>query len=153
MAANRADLAAGTIDAFQTFQPFAEWAINDGGKVLYAAANRGPTAYTSFYTTATLIDRNRESFRAMSVACQKSVGAVLDEGGAVVAMELKHYFPSVPQEVLAASIDRYVTLGFYNRTGELSRSGFERLRQSMLSSGFITRGAEYEACVDNTLIA
>ena len=84
MAENRADLAAGTIDAFQTFQPFAEWAINDGGKLLYAAANRGPTAYTSFYTTATLIDRNRDSFRAMSVACQKSVGAVLDEGGAVV---------------------------------------------------------------------
>jgi len=152
MAANEAAVLAGDLDAFQTFQPFAERAVQAGCDILYAAATRGPTAYTSFYTTRKLAASRREDFRAMSAACQRAVRSVKEEGGAGIAPVLEGYFPDVGRELLAAAIDRYVGLDLYNPTGELARAGFARLRESMLGAGFISRGADYEACVDNTLI-
>ena len=152
MAENEAAMLAGDLDAFQAFQPFAERAVQAGGDILYAAATRGPTAYTSFYTTRQLAAARREDFTAMSGACQRAVRAVREEGGAGVAPVLERYFPDVGHDVLAAAIDRYVSLDLYNPTGELSRAGFARLRESMLGAGFIARGADYDTCVDNTLL-
>ena len=57
MAENTAALRAGSIDAAQLFQPFAEELIASGvGHVWYAAADRGLTAYTALVTRRPLLD-------------------------------------------------------------------------------------------------
>src|ERR1700731_2037680 len=54
MAENVAALSRGEFDVVQIFQPFVEDLIAAGdGHIWYAAATRGPTSYTSFYTRRT----------------------------------------------------------------------------------------------------
>ncbi|MCB1744784.1 MAG: ABC transporter substrate-binding protein [Gammaproteobacteria bacterium] len=152
MADNLAAALAGELDVFQAFQPYVEQAVQAGLEVLVASADRGPTAYTSFYTRRDKLPTRREAFRAMTRAMARSVAAVYTDDPMYTARTLEPYFPDHDVKLIAACIDRYRDRQIYNRTGELPRAGFERLRQSMLSTGFIRTGASYETCVDNTLM-
>src|SRR6202012_4904818 len=60
MAENAAALRAGTLDAVQVFQPYAEDLLSSGaGHLWYAAANRGLTAYTTLVTRRSVLDQKR----------------------------------------------------------------------------------------------
>ena len=52
---------------------------------------------------------------------------------------------------LAKALDRYKTLGVWGKNPRLPRSGYERLRTSLVSGGFVKTGTPYETAVDNTL--
>jgi NitT/TauT family transport system substrate-binding protein len=152
MAANEAALAGGELDAFQAFQPFAERSARaPGTEVLYAAADRGPTAYTCFYTTRETLERRRDDFRRLAAAARRAVRAVYAEGGDRVAPTLQRFFPDEPSDLLAAALDRYLVHRIYNPSGVLPEAGFERLRRSMITAGFIERGGAFADCVDNAL--
>ena len=153
MAQNESALAANDLDAFQVFQPFAERAARAvGAEVIYAAAERGPTAYTSFYTTNEIMARRRDDFRAMVSACKRAVATVYAEGGAGVAPTLQRFFPAESARLLTDAANRYMAHRLYNPTGVMSEQGFERLKFSMISAGFIEHGAAFTNCVDNSLV-
>ena len=153
MAQNEAALAAGNLDVFQAFQPFAERAARAAGaEVIYAAAERGPTAYTSFYTTNEVMMGRRDEFRALAAACKRAVTTVYEEGGAGVASTLQRFFPTESAPLLTEAVNRYAAHRLYNPTGALSEQGFERLRFSMISAGFIQHSAAFVNCVDNSLV-
>ncbi len=153
IAQNEAALAAGHLDAFQAFQPFAERAARVAGvEMIHAAAERGPTAYTSFYTTNEVMARRCDDFRSMAAACKRAVATVYEEGGAGVAPTLQRFFPAESAPLLTEAVNRYIVHRLYNPTGALSEQGFERLRFSMISAGFIQHGAAFANCVDNSLV-
>src|SRR5438093_8656101 len=61
MAENIEAFQRGEVDVVQLFQPLAEELIVAGtGHLWYAAADRGPGSYTSFYARPSLIDAKRE---------------------------------------------------------------------------------------------
>ena len=120
--------------------------------MIYTAADRGPTAYTCFYTTAGAVARRREDFRAMAAACKRAVAAVYAEGSAGALPTLTRFFPNEPPALLSAAVDRYIAHKLYNPTGALPEQGFERLKRSMITVGFIRKGAAFSDCVDNSLV-
>lgn len=153
MGENESALARGDLDVFQAFQPFAERAAQrSDANVIYAGAARGPTLYTTFYTTRQAVEQHREALRAMARACRRAVRALYDEGGVGAVPALAHYFPDLPEALLRASVDRYLSVGLYSPTGTISEAGFEQLKRSMLSAGFIRSGASFLSCVDNSLV-
>ncbi|MGE0726137.1 MAG: ABC transporter substrate-binding protein [Alphaproteobacteria bacterium] len=147
MAENEAALASGEIDAFQAFQPFAERAVAAGAEVLYAAASRGPTAYTTFYGLRSRIMADRRAFEAMAAAMGEAVAEVYRAPGIDTARAIAGYFPDLPPALAGAAIDRYRALRLYSPGGAVSRAGFDRLRTSMIASGYIARGVDYDRCV------
>ena len=153
MGENLEAVKSGEIDVFQAFEPYVEQAIGSACKILLAGADRGPTAYTCFYTRRDKIETRRDEFRAMTRALTRSVGAIYADDGLVSAATLAPFFPDLAPALIAACINRYRILRIYNPTGELAKAGFERLRQSMRSSGFITEGTSFENCVDNSLVS
>ena len=58
---------------------------------------------------------------------------------------------SLARGVLAASIARYKEQLIWGCDPILPADGFYRLQRGLVSSGFIRRAVDYEACVDNTL--
>jgi len=67
MAENAAALCAGTLEAAQLFQPYAEELVAAGaGHVWYAAATRGLTAYTTLVTRRGTLERRREELLMMA---------------------------------------------------------------------------------------
>lgn len=152
MAENCAALRAGRLDVVQVFEPFASTLLAEGaGHVWYAAAARGPTSYTCFYARRAVLRDKRDEFLRMVRAIHATQRWLGDASGAEIAATVAGYFPDVPASLLAASYDRYKTLGIWGRDPILPRAGYERLRTSLVSGGFVAPGAPFEQAVDNSL--
>ena len=152
MAQNVAALRAGTVDAVQVFQPYAEDLLASGdGHLWYAAANRGLTAYTTLVTRRAVLDRKRDELLRMVRAMARTLRWIGATPGAEIQHVLASYFPDVPAGIFAAAIDRYRALGLYGPDPVTRREGFDRLAAAMRSGGVLHRDIPFEDCVDNSL--
>lgn len=149
MVENAAALRAGEIDVAQLYQPYAEELVRDGAHIWYAAATRGPTAYTSLYTTRRRFESEPETIAAMVRGLYRTLKWLKAAPPERASEAIAGYFPTIAHDLLTACIARYQTLQVWNQTPILSRDGFERLKASCLSGGLITRDTPYDTCVDN----
>ena len=152
MADNVAALRRGELDVVQVFEPFVATLLADGaGHVWYAAANRGPTSYTTFYARRGLLSARRDELHRMVRAIHRTQQWVSNASGEAIADTIAGYFPDVPQTILAASCARYKSLAIWAPDPRLPRAGYDRLRASLVSGGFVSPGTPYELAVDNSL--
>jgi len=148
MADNLAALAAEKISSAQFFEPYVSMAQMQGtGTVVYAAASRGPTAYTTFLSTEQSIQRNRDAFIGMTDAIEGIREWINSASPTEIVKVIKDFYPHVNADVMAMSMARYQRLGLWTCERKVSETGFKRLRQSMLHSGFISSEPSYESCV------
>jgi len=149
---NFSALCDGRLDVVQVFEPFASMALQQGaGNILYAASTRGPTAYTGFIATRAGIARHRAAFVAMTRAIRRMQGWLAANGGEALAAVTAPYYADIPHAVLADSLRRYGDAGIWATDTEMSREGFSRLAESLVSGGFLSRMPNYEDCVDQSL--
>jgi len=152
MAENVAALRRGEFDVVQLFEPFAEELIAAGhGHLWYAAAARGPTAYTSFYTPRTTLTPRREELKKLVRGLYRTQKWLHASPPEAIAEVIQPFFPAVPAALLRAAIARYLELGIWGRNPILPRAGYERLRAGLLSARFVKQAAPFEQAVDNTL--
>jgi NitT/TauT family transport system substrate-binding protein len=152
MQENVAALRRGEIDVVQVFEPFAAALLADGaGHVWYVQARRGPTSYTTFYARRSLLDARRDELRRMVRAIHRTQKWVAATDGVAIAAEIAGYFTDVPTPILADACARYKTLGIWSDDPRLPRAGYDRLRASLVSGGFVSPGTPYELAVDNSL--
>jgi NitT/TauT family transport system substrate-binding protein len=152
MADNVAALRRGEVDVVQVFEPFASALLAEGaGHVWYAQASRGPTSYTTFYGRRGLLDTRRDELHRMVRAIHRTQKWVAGAGGDAIANAIAPYFPDLPAGILAASCARYKALGIWGGDPRLPRAGYDRLRASLVSGGFVSPGTDFEVAVDNSL--
>jgi NitT/TauT family transport system substrate-binding protein len=151
MAENAAALLRGELDVVQLFQPYAEQLLRDGAHLWHAQASRGHTAYTCFYTRAATLRTRRSELSAMVRAIYRTQKFIATASGEVIAESMGKYFPAVSASLLAAAYTRYQALHIWGRDPLLPRAGYDRLRESLLSGGFIRVGKSFEQAVDNSL--
>ena len=152
MAENCAALARGDLDVAQVFEPFVSEAVSGGGAhVWYAAATRGPTSYTTFYARRGTLTERRDELIRMVRAIWRTQQWVAAATGADIADAIAGYFPAVPLAILTAACDRYQALGIWGLDPVLPRAGYDRLRASLVSGGFVQPGTPFEVAVDNSL--
>ena len=152
MADNCAALEAGGLDVVQVFEPFVSTLVAAGtGHVWYAAASRGPTSYTTFYARRGVLADRRDELSRMVRAIYRTQQWVAGVEGAAIAATVAPYFPAVPAAILAAACTRYKALEIWGATPILPRAGYDRLRDSLVSGGFVHPGTPFEVAVDNSL--
>ena len=152
MADNCTALQRGVLDAVQVFEPYASMLLAEGsGHIWYAAANRGPTSYTTFYARRGLLTARRAELSRMVRAIAKTQRWVSQASGAQIASEIAPYFPDVPATTLETSCERYLALGIWSRSPVMPRTGYDRLLSSLVSGGFVSTGTPFEVAVDNSL--
>ena len=152
MALNVAALKVGEVDVIQVFEPFPSLLLAEGGgQVWYAAANRGPTSYTTFYARRGLLAARRDELMRMTRAIHRTEKWVARANGREIAQAIAGYFADIPAAILEAACTRYQALGIWSDTPVLPRAGYDRLRESLVSGGFVSPGATFETAVDNTL--
>ena len=152
MADNVSALHTGALDVVQVFEPFASMLESDGaGHVWYAAASRGPTSYTTFYARRGTLRDRRDELQRMVRAIAATLRWVAEADGAAIADAIAPYFPDVPAPVLSAACARYKALGVWGRDPVLPRTGYDRLRSSLVSGGFVHPGTPFDVAVDNSL--
>jgi NitT/TauT family transport system substrate-binding protein len=149
MAENLAALRDGQLDVVQLFEPYVSMALDEGaGDILYVASGRGPTVYTTFIATRDGIARHRAAFTAMTRAIGRMQSWLLEHSADEFADVVAPFFPEIPHDVLATSLGRYRRAGIWSRTPDISRQGFARLAESLLSGRFLVRRPSYEECVE-----
>jgi NitT/TauT family transport system substrate-binding protein len=152
MADNAAALRRGALDVVQLFEPFAEELIAaDEGHLWYAAATRGPTAYTSFYTRRSVLAARREEFKNLVRGLYRTQKWLHAQPPEALADAVQSFFPNVPPALLRAAVARYRTLGIWGRDPILSRAGYDRLKAGLVSGHFVRQGAPFDQAVDNSL--
>lgn len=150
MSDNLAALRTGAIDVVQLFQPLAEALIEEGsGHLWYAAANRGPCSYTTFYARRGVLAAKRDEFHRLVRGLYRTQKWLHAQPAEVLARVVQRYFTDVPPAQLTAALARYKALGIWGRTPVLPRDGYERLKDGLVSGGFVT-GTPYEVAVDNS---
>jgi NitT/TauT family transport system substrate-binding protein len=152
MADNVAGLRRGDLDVVQVFEPFAAMLlVEDVGHLWYAQASRGPTSYTTFYARRALLDQRRDELLRMVRAIYRTQKWLAAVDGEAIAAAITGYFADVPAAMRADACKRYKSLGIWGRDPRLPRVGYDRLRASLVSGGFVSSGAPYELAVDNSL--
>jgi NitT/TauT family transport system substrate-binding protein len=149
MAENAAALRDGEVDVIQVFMPIAESLVESGaGHILYAAAERGPTAYTSLNTTRQFAETHPDVLFAMCRAMYRTQKWIAAHDGRALAEAIGSWLPDVPPKTLAAAYDRYLKLGLWNTNPIQSRQGLEWLRDAGLGGGYLTSPHAYENVVE-----
>jgi NitT/TauT family transport system substrate-binding protein len=152
MAENLNALGEGRIEAAQFFEPFVEEALTSGrGHLWYAASTRGRTTYTAFVTTRDRLVGDTEPLLPMVRAIRRSQQWIHARSAPEIAAAIISFFPALDLGVLAAALARYQAQSVWGHDPVLPEDGFDRLRRSLVSGGFIRRPTEYAACVDNGL--
>ncbi len=149
MPENVAALRAGEVEVIQVFQPFVEQVLEDNaGHIWYAAANRGPAAYTSFYTSREMVEREPETLLRMTRAMYRTQRWIAAHNGEELAACVASYFPDLPRVTLTSALTRYLALNLWNSTPILAPQGYAWLQAACLSGGLIQQGFPYEHSVD-----
>jgi NitT/TauT family transport system substrate-binding protein len=152
MSRNVEALRAGEVDVIQVFEPYPSLLLADGAAyVWYEAARRGPTSYTTFYTRRGTLTKRRGELTGMVRAMAKIGTWVSNASGAEIAAAIEPYFSDVPRPILEAACTRYKALGIWGADPILPRAGYDRLRDGLISGGFVSPGATFETAVDNSL--
>src|SRR5882762_509688 len=152
MTENLLALREGRVDAAQLFEPVVEEALASGaGHLWHAASARGRTTYTAFVTTRDRLVRDAEPLLRMVRAVHRTQQWIHTCSAAELAATVSPFFPALDSGVLTGAIARYQAQGVWGRDPVLPKDGFDRLRNSLVSSEFIRRPASYAACVDNRL--
>lgn len=152
MAANLAALEADEIDAIQVFEPFPSLLLAEGrAHVWYTAADRGPTSYTTFYTRRGTLAARRDELARMVRAIHRTQKWVAGADGAAIAAAIAGYFPDVSPTILATACARYQQARIWGDTPVLPREGYDRLRDGLVSGGFVDPGTPFDIAVDNSL--
>lgn len=150
MAENAEALREGRVDAIQVFEPFVEELLYEGaGHVWYAAARRGPTSYTTLYTSRRFAEANGDALTALAGGVMEALDWLHGHGAEALAERLQGYFPALDPARLAGALARYKANGVWGRDPVLPLEGFVRLKGALISGGFIARDIPFEACVDN----
>jgi NitT/TauT family transport system substrate-binding protein len=148
---NIAALRRGDVDVVQLFEPYVAELVEDGFHVWYAAADRGPCAYTAFYTRRGTIERKRPELYAMVRAIYRTQKWIETAAAAAIAAAMASYFPDVPAPRLEAVCARYKAAGIWGRDPVLRRAGYDRLLAGVVSGGFLKSATPFEQAVDNSL--
>ena len=152
IADNAAALRRGELDVVQLFEPFAEELIAAGeGHLWYAAATRGPTAYTSFYARRSVLAARRDEMKRLVRGLYRTQKWVHTKPPEALADAVQSFFPSVPPTLLRAAVARYRALGIWGHDPILPRAGYDRLKAGLVSGHFVKQGAPFEQAVDNSL--
>ncbi len=152
MARNVEALRAGEVDVIQVFEPFPSLLLSQGAAhVWYEAAHRGPTSYTTFYARRGTLAARRDELLRMVRAIGRTEKWVARATGAEIAQAIAAYFTDLSPAILEAACTRYKTLGIWSDTPILPRAGYDRLRDGLVSGGFVSPGAPFETAVDNAL--
>jgi NitT/TauT family transport system substrate-binding protein len=152
MVENMAALKAGKVDVIQVFEPFPSLLLADkAAHVWYEAAKRGVTSYTTFYARRGTIATRRDELLKMVRAIATTETWVAQASGPQIAGTIADYFKDLPRPILDAACTRYKSLGIWNATPILPRESYDRLRDSLVSGGFVSPGTPFETAVDNSL--
>ncbi|HEV7266168.1 MAG TPA: ABC transporter substrate-binding protein [Falsiroseomonas sp.] len=141
----------GRVDAVLLFEPHAATLEEDGAAVWYAAAARGPTAYSALYAVVPRIAAKRAAFGNTVRGLGDALTWLHAASEEALAATLAPRFADVAPHRLQRAVARYRQLGLWAESTRLPPEALDRLAASMISAGAMTHHPGYAACIETEL--
>ncbi|MGI9422103.1 MAG: ABC transporter substrate-binding protein, partial [Hyphomicrobiaceae bacterium] len=151
MAENVERLRDGTVDVIQVFQPYADQAVQVGyGHIWHRFSVRGDIGFTSFYTTRSFIENERETCTILVKGIERALRRLQRQSAQVTAERIASFFPNLDVATLARIITGYRKANLWALEPTLPVTAIVRLKAALLSGGLISRDIPYNSFVDNS---
>lgn len=150
MGEGAAALRAGDVDAVLLFEPHGSALEDAGAKVWYAAASRGPTAYSALYAVAPRIAEKHAAFAQVVLGLGDALRWLHGASDSELAETLAPRFADLGAGLLERSVARYRRLGLWVETTTVPPDALDRLADSMVSAGAMTHHPGYASCIETS---
>ncbi len=142
-----------TIDYCTMFEPTASDFVSAGKGYIVASVGEaaGDVPYTAFSASKSYIQNNRETVKKFLACVVKGYEFILGNDSITVARALAPSFTGESETLMAASIERYLSINTWCSTPAMSETAFNRLQEIMENSGNLSGRADFSVAVDNTI--
>ncbi len=139
----------GTGDYVALFEPTASMLEKENaGKIVSSIGEEtGLIAYTAYFTSKSIINKNPELIQKFTNACYKGQLWVKNHTAEEIAKEIKSFFPDTEDDILVTVVNRYKEIGAFCDNPITSPEAFELLQNVMQSAGELDKKVEYDRIV------
>ncbi len=139
----------GGADYLQVPNPFAVQLMREGAGHLAATLGMesGYVCYSSFAVTPAYLADNPDTVQAFVNGYARAQRWVADSPAEAVAARIAGIFPEYEREVLAEGVQRYQDAGVWATDPVITRHGFDRMRDALMSGGLVRGAHPYESIV------
>ncbi len=142
-----------SIDYCTMFEPTASDFERLGKGYIVASVGEasGDVPYTAFSASKSYISENRELVKTFLSCIIKGYEFIKNNDSMEVARALEASFPGNSLELMASSVERYLSIDAWCHTPVMSESSFDRLQDIMENSGNLDSRADFSLAVDNSI--
>jgi NitT/TauT family transport system substrate-binding protein len=139
----------GTGDYVALFEPTASMLEKENaGKIVSSIGEEsGLMAYTAYFTSKSVIDKNPKMIQKFTNAFYKGQLWVQSHTAEEIAKEIKSFFPDTEDDILIAVVNRYKEIGAWCDNPITSPESFELLQDVIQSAGQLDKRVEYDKIV------
>ena len=139
----------GGADYLQVPNPFAVQLMREGSGHLAATLGNesGYVCYSSFAVTPAYLAENGDTAQAFVNGYARAQRWVAENPAEAVADRIAGVFPEYERDVLAEGVQRYKDAGVWATDPTITRHGFDRMRDALISGGLVREAHPYESIV------
>lgn len=139
----------GTGDYVALFEPTASMLEKENaGKIVSSIGEEGGLiAYTAYFTSKSVIDKNPELIQKFTNAFYKGQLWVQSHTAEEIAKEIKSFFPDTEDDILISVVNRYKEIDAWCDNPITTPESFELLQDVMQSAGQLDKRVEYDKIV------
>jgi NitT/TauT family transport system substrate-binding protein len=139
----------GTGDYVALFEPTASMLEKENaGKIVSSIGEEsGLMAYTAYFTSKSVIDKNPKMIQKFTNAFYKGQLWVQSHTAEEIAKEIKSFFPDTEDDILIAVVNRYKEIDAWCDNPITSPESFELLQDVIQSAGQLDKRVEYDKIV------
>ena len=139
----------GDADYLQVPNPFAVELMREGSGHLAATLGMesGYVCYSSFAVTPAYLADNTDTVQTFVNGYARAQRWVAESDAEAVAERIAGVFPEYGREVLTEGVQRYKDAGVWATDPTITRHGFDRMRDALMSGGLVREAHPYESIV------
>ena len=144
--------ASGDADFVTLFEPTASMTELEGKGYVVTSIGKeaGEIPYTAYFAKKSYIDENADLIQRFTNTIYQGQQWVKNHSSADIAKEIESFFPGTDLEILEKAAQSYKDIEAWNETPVLSKDGFNRLQDVIMTAGELSKEAPYEKVVNNT---
>lgn len=142
-----------SIDYCTMFEPTASDFVRNGKGYIVASVGEagGDIPYTSFSASKSYLTENRDLVKTFLACVIKGYEFIKSNDSMTVAAALEPSFAGTSLELMASSVERYLSIDAWCHTPVMSETSFNRLQEIMENSGNLSGRANFSLAVDNSI--
>ena len=140
-------------DFVTAFEPVASDMIRRGTAYRIASVgySSGILPATTFSAHQSFINDNPDVIYDFLAAIRRGLEFILANDALDVAKIISPSFPGTDIELLAASVESYLSIGTWSLSPVMEESGFDKLQDIMINAGHLRTRANFSDIVDNSI--